>query len=350
MEINKTTSLISGSQQEDLTEAAGVLSRGGLVAFPTETVYGLGANALDPQAVAGIFKAKGRPTDNPLIIHVADTAQVYEISDEVTVQAQRVIEAFWPGPLTLVLPKRPGVPDEVTAGLNTVAIRMPDHPVALALIKMAGVPVAAPSANSSGRPSPTTARHVMKDLQGKIDLIVDGGPCRVGVESTVLDMTHEPPVILRPGAVSREALEGVLGHVEVTPALLNDEQAAAPKSPGVKYAHYAPEAEVIVVTGSDYQDIYHRANDLVIENRGLNRRVGVMASSETARGYMADEVFTMGSRMDLPTIAQNLFYAFRYLDEQGVDVIIAEGYPETGIGAAIMNRLQKAAGGRIISV
>lgn len=350
MEVIKKTNLMNGSHQDNLIEAADVLRRGGLVAIPTETVYGLGANALDPQAVAGIFKAKGRPADNPLIVHVADISQIYDLSDDVTVQAQRLIEAFWPGPLTVVLHKKPGVPDEVTAGLDTVAVRMPDHPVALTLIKMAGVPVAAPSANSSGGPSPTTARHVMKDLQGKIDIVVDGGPCRVGVESTVLDLTHEPPVILRPGAVSRDALEGVIGHVAVTPSLLDDDRPEVPKSPGVKYTHYSPEAQVIVVAGDDYHEIYHKANELVLENQSLNKKVGVLASSETARGYMADEVFTMGSRTDLPTIAQNLFYAFRYLDEVGVDIIIAEGYPETGIGAAIMNRLQKAAGGRIISV
>ncbi len=334
--------------EESIAEAGRVLRQGGLVAFPTETVYGLGANAFDPTAVAAVFRAKGRPSDNPLIVHIAEADQVYDLSDDVTVPARRVMEAFWPGPLTVVLARKPQVPAKVTAGHDTVAVRMPDHPVALALIKSAGVPVAAPSANSSGRPSPTTARHVLDDLNGKIDMVLDGGACRVGLESTVLDMTSEPPVILRPGGVTREDLEGVIGHVAYDPALDKDNAGAVPKSPGMKYTHYSPKADVVVVTGEDYAGIFEKASELVAQNSSMGKRVGVLASAETARGYCADAVFPVGFRSRPETVAQNLFFGLRSLDEEKVDVIVAEGYPEHGIGAAIMNRLRKAAGNNVI--
>lgn len=330
-----------------LAEAGQVIRTGGLVAFPTETVYGLGANALNPDAVKGIFRAKGRPADNPLIVHIADISQVNDLAEDVTVPARRVMEVFWPGPLTVILPKKAAVPDEVTAGLNSVAIRMPGHPVALELIRTAGVPVAAPSANSSGKPSPTTAQHVLEDLAGKIDLVVDGGPCRVGLESTVLDMTSEVPTILRPGGITREELEGILGHIAESGS--TDADAEIPRSPGMKYTHYAPRAQVIVVNGDNYVQIAAKVSQLLEQYRP-RRRVGVLASSETGRGYAADEVFVLGSRGSLATVAQNLFYGLRHLDELGVDLIIAEGYPEAGIGAAIMNRLKKAAGQNVIYV
>ncbi len=329
-------------EKEAIQEAGRIIREGGLVAFPTETVYGLGTNALNSKAVAEVFKAKGRPADNPLIIHISDINQVYDLTDEITVQTQRVMDAFWPGPLTVVLPKKQNIPPEVTAGLNTVAVRMPDHPVALELIKSAGVPVAAPSANSSGKPSPTTARHVLNDLEGKVDLIVDGGACRVGVESTVLDMTSEPPVILRPGGITREDLESVLGHVEIDPAAAGNNITGKPKSPGMKYKHYAPKAEVIVVTGGDYTKIFTKVTELLLKYRALGKKVGVLAANETAKAYVAEEVFPVGSRAGLATVAQNLFYGLRFLDDQKVDLIIAEGYPESGIGTAIMNRLKKA--------
>lgn len=329
-------------------KAAAILRNGGLVAFPTETVYGLGANALDPQAVAKIFGAKGRPSDNPLIIHISNIEQVLDLAEDITVPAQRVMEAFWPGPLTVVLTKRPEISNETTAGLNTIAVRMPNNAIALKLIETAGVPVAAPSANTSGKPSPTTARHVLDDLQGKIDLILDGGACNVGLESTVLDLTVEPPVILRPGSITREDIEGVLGHVEIDP--FEENGLDVPKAPGMKYKHYAPKAEVVVVTGGDYDSIFETVSTVIREKRLLNKRVGVLASTETARGYCADYVFPVGSRTSLKTVAQNLFYGLRFLDEEKVDIIIAEGYPCTGIGAAIMNRLFKAAGNQIIDV
>ncbi|MCL4441956.1 MAG: L-threonylcarbamoyladenylate synthase [Firmicutes bacterium] len=333
-----------------ISEAGTILRNGGLVAFPTETVYGLGANVTNSEAVAAIFKAKGRPADNPLIVHISDVSQVYDLSDDVTVPAQRVMEAFWPGPLTVVLSKKPGIPDGVTAGLSTVAVRMPDHPVALELIKAAGVPLAAPSANTSGKPSPTTAQHVLQDLTGKIDMVVDGGACRVGLESTVLDLTSEPPVILRPGGVTRDDIEGILGRVEMENSAGDKGSLGTPRSPGMKYTHYSPRADVVVVTGEDYTVIFEKVAELIADYRAKNQKAGVLASTETARGYCSDEVFTVGSRARLETVAQNLFYGLRYLDEEDVDVIIAEGYPESGIGIAIMNRLKKAAGNKVIYI
>jgi len=332
-----------------IAEAAEIIRAGGLVAFPTETVYGLGANALDPEAIKAIFRAKGRPADNPLIVHLAEISQVYDLAEDITVPAQRVMEVFWPGPLTLVLPKKTTVPREVTAGLNTVAVRMPDHPVALELIRSAGVPVAAPSANSSGKPSPTTAHHVLEDLDGKIDAVVDGGVCRVGLESTVLDMTAEPPVILRPGGITREDIEGVIGYVAFDSGSVGTEVTEVPKSPGMKYTHYSPRAEVIVVTGDNFGKIFERVTQLLDEYRP-EKKVGVLASSETVKGYTADGIFTLGSRDNLETVARNLFHGLRSLDEQQMDLIIAEGYPETGIGAAIMNRLNKSSGYNVIYV
>lgn len=336
--------------QAGLAEAGAVLRSGGLVVFPTETVYGLGANALDAGAVASIFAAKGRPSDNPLIVHISRMAQVYELADDFTVLAQRVAEAFWPGPLTLVLPKKPCIPDQVTAGLSTVALRMPDHPLALALLDKAGVPVAAPSANTSGKPSPTTAEHVLRDLAGKVDVVVDGGECRIGVESTVLDMTSEPPVILRPGGVSLEDLEGVLGHVEVDAAGFEQDSPAAPRSPGMKYRHYAPKAKLILVNGRDLSGIRDKVTELIAAYHAQNMAVGVLASTETVKGYKAEAVFPVGTRTQLATVARNLFYGLRFLDDCQVDIIIAEGYPDAGIGTAVMNRLKKAAGGNQITV
>ena len=234
---------------KQLDQAAEVLRSGGLVAFPTETVYGLGANALDEEAVKSIYRAKGRPSDNPLIVHIADTAAVKDLTDSIPGTAQALMDAFWPGPLTLVMPRSSLVPDIVTAGLDTVAVRMPSHPIASALIKKAGVPVAAPSANSSGRPSPTLARHVIEDMMGKIDVIIDGGNAEVGVESTVLDITVDPPVILRPGGVTLEQLRHVLGNVisDQTPGI--SDMAGTPKSPGMKYRHYSPKATMLLIQG-----------------------------------------------------------------------------------------------------
>lgn len=336
--------------RESLAAAGEILRSGGLVVFPTETVYGLGANALDADAVAAIFQAKGRPSDNPLIVHICRLDQIYDLAEDFTVQAQRVAEAFWPGPLTLILPKKPSIPAQVTAGLDTVALRMPDHPIALALLDIAGVPVAAPSANTSGKPSPTTAEHVLRDLEGKVDMVVDGGSCRVGLESTVLDMTSEPPVILRPGGVSREDLEGVLGHVEADPAVYENDSPDMPRSPGMKYRHYAPKAKVVLVNGKPLHRIQEKVIELIDEYHAQNMAVGVLASIETMKKYGAEAVFPVGTRTKLETVAKNLFHGLRYLDDCNVDIIIAEGYPDEGIGIAVMNRLKKAAGGNLVMV
>jgi len=371
MEKHNTSHIKVDARDPDpqlIARAADYIRAGGVVAFPTETVYGLGANALDARAVAGIFQAKGRPADNPLIVHIAEPAMAEELTAEITVPARRVMEAFWPGPLTVVLPKQPVVPGVVTGGLNTVAVRMPDHPVALALIKAAGVPVAAPSANISGRPSPTTAAHVLEDLAGRIEAVVDAGPCRVGVESTVLDLSVEPPVILRPGGVTREELEGVLGHVAEAAGALDDSAAAtpvagpaggsaagapdsgaaAPRSPGMKYTHYAPYAQMVVVNIADPAEMRQRIAKMAELLRWEGQRVGILATDETAPSYEGDEIFSLGGRKDLAGISRNIYGALRYMDQKDVDVIICEGFPATGLGAAVMNRLTKAAGGNVI--
>lgn len=331
---------------QQIDRAAEFLRNGGTVAFPTETVYGLGANALNAGAVADIFRAKGRPADNPLIVHIAEPAMLGELAVDITFPARRVTEAFWPGPLTVVLPRQPAVSDVVTGGLDTVALRMPDHPVALALIRAAGVPVAAPSANLSGRPSPTMAAHVLEDLAGRIDAVLDAGPCRVGVESTVLDMTVEPPVILRPGGVTREELEGVLGHVAEADV---PDNAAAPRSPGMKYTHYAPHAQMVVVNIADLAAMRRRVVKMAEDYRREGKKVGILATDETASDYKADEILSLGVRQDLAAVSRNIYGALRHMDQKCVEVIICEGFPAAGLGAAVMNRLSKAAGGNIIT-
>jgi L-threonylcarbamoyladenylate synthase len=325
-----------------LVQAADFLKNNEVIAFPTETVYGLGGNAENGEAVAKIFAAKGRPSDNPLIIHIAEIAQLEAFVSEVPQTASLLMEKFWPGPLTIVLNKKDGKLSEVaTAGLSTVAVRMPAHPIALAIIKQAGLPIAAPSANRSGKPSPTLARHVFEDLNGKIAGIVDGGPTGVGVESTVIDCTGEIPVILRPGGVTKEQIEAVIGRVEVDPALKNSE--AAPKSPGMKYRHYAPNAPCFLVSGS-----HSFLQKLVDEKRGEGVKVGVLTTEEAKGDFRADVVIACGQRENLETVATALYETLRKFNEEQVDVIFSEMFPETGVGQAIMNRLSKAAGNRVI--
>ena len=334
--------------------AAAILRAGGLVAFPTETVYGLGANALDPGAVAGIFRAKGRPPDNPLIVHVADRETVYRLARRVDGRAVRLMELFWPGPLTLILPRQEGVPPEVSAGLETVAVRMPAHQAALDLIRAAGVPVAAPSANLSGRPSPTTAAHVWDDLGEQIDVILDAGPAGIGVESTVLDLTASVPVILRPGGVTREELEAAAGEVRLDPAAGGGGEDAGsagkdgpaavsrPRSPGMKYRHYAPRAPLILVEGEARQAAA-KVRELAELKSAAGLKVGILASAEAAPFYPRGEILAAGSRRQPEQIAARLFSALRRFDELGVDVIIAEGVEPAGLGLAVMNRLRRAA-------
>ncbi|WP_453992972.1 L-threonylcarbamoyladenylate synthase [Bacillus nitroreducens] len=326
-----------------IDEAASLLRKNEVVAFPTETVYGLGANALTDEAVAKIYEAKGRPSDNPLIVHISTIGQLSKIVQEIPEHAERLIEKFWPGPLTLVLKrKHDAVSNMVTAGLDTVAVRMPNHPIALALITASGLPLAAPSANLSGKPSPTLAKHVADDLTGKIAGILDGGATGVGLESTVLDCSGEVPVILRPGGVTKEQLESVCGTVEVDKAILSQHE--APKSPGMKYTHYAPSAPLTIVNGS-----MAFIQSLVKKKQNEGLKVGILTTIERQNKYDADQVISCGSRADLETVANKLYDVLRLFDESNVDVILSESFPSEGIGQAIMNRLTKAAGHRIIT-
>ncbi|WP_180954418.1 L-threonylcarbamoyladenylate synthase [Bacillus sp. V5-8f] len=338
--VDKSVDIFNGYPQ--VAQPAKMLQQDKVVAFPTETVYGLGANARSDKAVEKVFKAKGRPSDNPLIVHIASRAQLDEITEEIPEVAEKLMEVFWPGPLTLIFKKRQGVLSElVTAGLDTVAVRMPDHPVALALIKESGLPIAAPSANTSGRPSPTTARHVQDDLTGKVAGIVDAGATGVGVESTVLDCTEEIPVILRPGGITKEEIEDVIGEVKADASLKNKE--AAPKSPGMKYTHYAPKAPFVLVDGN-LSFLQH----IIDEKQSEGLKVGVFAARENETKIRADYVLAPGSVEDLNSVAAGLYDTLRKFDELPVDVIYGEVFPDTGIGAAVMNRLLKASGHRVI--
>lgn len=340
---------VAHPEPEVLEAAAKVIREGGVVAFPTETVYGLGADATSAEAVGRIFEAKGRPSDNPLIVHVADREQLDQVVSLVPPVAERLIERFWPGPLTLVLPKVASVPHAVTGGLETVGVRMPDHPVALALIRAAGLPVAAPSANRSGRPSPTAAEHVLEDLGGRIPLVIDGGETGVGLESTVIDLTIDPPVILRPGGITLEEIAEAIGAVEVAASVDGAEAGEAPRSPGMKYVHYAPKARVILVDGPVLH-MQEKIRDLILEFQEEGRRVGIMCGAESRGLYLAQVVMEYGSRGDLAAVASDLFGTLRAFDRHGVDVILVEGVPTTGIGLAIMNRLRRAAGGQVVQV
>lgn len=329
-----------------LEEAAHLLKNQEAVAFPTETVYGLGANALSSKAVQKIYQAKGRPSDNPLIVHIAHKADLDSLVSHIPEKAIKLMEVFWPGPLTMILPKKDGIAPEVTAGLDTVGVRMPDHPVALALISQAGLPIAAPSANRSGRPSPTTAEHVYEDLQGQVAGIVDGGATGVGLESTVLDVTVDPPMILRPGGVTKEELEAVIGPVHMDPGLtLEHEQ---PKSPGMKYQHYAPKGEMWIIKADSVQKQVEIIQEAIRRAKQEGRKVGVLATEESRSNYQeADFVAVCGSRQNLATVAQQLYDALRSFDHQGVDYILSESFALQGVGLAVMNRLNKAAGHRV---
>lgn len=337
---------------DKLRYAAEVIKSGGLVAFPTETVYGLGANAFDETSVKKIFKAKGRPCDNPLIVHVAKKEDVYRLVKDIPPEASRLMDSFWPGPLTLVMNKSDAVPYAVTAGLDTVAIRMPSHPVALELIRMCRLPIAAPSANASGRPSPTSAAHVIDDLWGRIDVIIDSGNTDVGLESTVLDTTTSPYVILRPGGISPEELENVLHGISIDPSAIAETplQNHTPRSPGVKYSHYSPRADVVIVEGKDLSKIVGKINSLIEEYGKKGVKVGVLATDQTKNLYHVPDVISVGDRQHPEIIASNLFNALREFDRRKVDLIFAEAIETCGIGLAVMNRLNKAAGYNIISV
>lgn len=331
-------------QDEELQEAALILKNGGLVAFPTETVYGLGANALDEEAAGKIYEAKGRPSDNPLIAHISSIEELEPLVTEISDAGRRLAKAFWPGPLTMVFPKSSRVPYGTTGGLDTVAVRMPGSAVARRLIALAGVPIAAPSANLSGRPSPTTAQHVWQDLAGRIEMILDGGPVGIGVESTIVDVSGGMLTLLRPGAVTLEMLESVVGHVEVDPALKGKpDPAIRPKAPGMKYRHYAPRAEMTLVDG-ETGAVVREIRRLAEEQTVAGRRVGIICTEETKESYPQGILRCVGTRSREETIAHNLFAVLREFDDLRVDAIYSESFAESHLGYAIMNRMMKASG------
>jgi len=350
--MKKTLLLKVNPQTPDIEKvriSAEFIRSGGLVAFPTETVYGLGADALNAKAVLALFEAKKRPLDNPPIVHVCDVKDVYRLAQEIPRTAEKLMKAFWPGPLTLILKRSSIVPDVTVAGLDTVAVRMPRHNVALALISESRCPISAPSANLAGKPSPTTAKHVLDDLDGRIDAVLDAGPTVIGVESTVLDVTVDPPQVLRPGGTPFEVLKEVLGGVELNPAVTAEKPVPVEKvrSPGVKHKHYAPNADVVVVEG-ELSAMVSRVNELVVYYMSGGSRVGVLCTDETVSCYRANVVKSLGSRSNLASVAQNLFARLREFDLERVDVIVAEGVPLEGLGLAVMNRLRKASGYKIV--
>lgn len=331
---------------EEINLAGKVLQSGGLVAFPTETVYGLGGDALNPEASKKIYAAKGRPSDNPLIIHIAKWEDLERIVSYIPLEAKKLADKYWPGPLTLVLQKSDKVPYETTGGLETVAVRMPDDKIALALIEAAGGYVAAPSANTSGKPSPTLAKYVKEDLDGKIDIILDGGAVGIGLESTIVDLTSSTPEILRPGFVTKEMLKEVLGEVEVDAAILSSSSKQAPKAPGMKYKHYAPNGELTIVSGGE-KEVIKYINEQTREGIDKGHLVGVICTDATKKLYTAKKVKSAGKREDEQSIARGLYRILREFDDEGVDIIFSEDFESDGMGKAIMNRLLKAAGHRV---
>ncbi len=347
---NKEKNIEELMDDPELIAAAEVIKAGGLVAFPTETVYGLGANAFDATAADRIYAAKGRPSDNPLIVHISSMDELYPLAREIPASAEKLAAKYWPGPMTIVLKKDPAVPDRTTGGLDTVAVRMPSDPVARAFIKLSGVPIAAPSANISGRPSPTRADHVMEDLDGRIDMVIDGGPVGIGIESTIIDLTGDIPTLLRPGAVTIEMLTETLGEVNIDPAIKGPmSENEHPKAPGMKYRHYAPKADMTIVRGGS-ENVAAYINDRVKESGDSGRKAGIICTRESKNLYDRGDIKVVGTRTDEDTVARNLFSVLREFDEDGVDVIYSESFPEDDIGQAIMNRLSKAAGYKIVTV
>lgn len=337
-------------ENEKMREAADLIRRGELVAFPTETVYGLGADALRPEASKKIYAAKGRPSDNPLIVHIAKYEDLERIAKEIPKEAKILSDAFWPGPLTMIVWKNDKVPYETTGGMETVAIRMPNHPVALQLISESGCLIAAPSANTSGKPSPTEASHVALDMDGKIPMILDGGAVGIGIESTIVDLTEDKPMILRPGYITKEMLESVLEkEVVLDPGLIASDSLTKPKAPGMKYKHYAPKADLVLVDGSR-DAVVNKINELVKEKQAQGYKVGVIATDETMDFYEADRIVSIGARDNEDAIARHLYKILREFDDWDVDAIYSESFATPRIGQAIMNRLLKAAGHQVLQV
>lgn len=329
---------------EELKRQAELLKEGKTVIFPTETVYGLGANALDENAVKKIYEAKGRPSDNPLIVHIYDREEVRDLAKDINSKAEIVMDKFWPGPITIILNKKDIVPNTTSGGLDTVAIRMPSHKIARELIKQSGLPIAAPSANISGRPSPTKGNHVKEEMDGRVSGIVLGGNCDFGLESTVLDLTGEVPMILRPGSITKEDLEEVLGEVLVDPSLLKKEDNKKAKAPGMKYTHYSPDADVYIVSGND-KDVINKINQIIRENSENGIKSGVMCVEKNKEVYEG-EVISLGNTLE--EVGSNLFDVLREMDKRNVDIVYSESFEMTGVGQAIMNRLLKSAGYKVI--
>ena len=331
-----------------MQEAGKLIAGGQLVAFPTETVYGLGGDALDPEASRKIYAAKGRPSDNPLIVHIAEFEDMYRVGKNIPEKAKKLSDAFWPGPLTMIVEKSDAVPDATTGGMNTVAVRMPNHPVALELIRKSGCLIAAPSANTSGRPSPTEASHVAEDLDGKIAMIIDGGQVGIGIESTIIDLTEEIPMVLRPGYITPKMLSEVLGEeVIIDPGIIAADDTRKPKAPGMKYKHYAPKADMIIVDGPQEQ-VIAKINSLAKNKKAAGDKVAVIATDETRDSYDADVILCMGSKLDEDAIARHLYKILRECDELSVNAIYSESFATPRIGQAIMNRMLKAAGHQVI--
>lgn len=333
--------------QKNIQEAGRILKEGGLVAFPTETVYGLGGDALNPSSSGKIYAAKGRPSDNPLIVHIANMQALEKIVTQIPEAGKKLADAFWPGPLTMIFQKSSVVPKETTGGLDTVAVRMPSHKIALALIEAAGGYIAAPSANISGKPSPTLAKYVAEDMDGRIEMILDGGSIGIGLESTIVDLTDGTPTILRPGYITKEMLEKVLDEVDVDRTILDGNSKQAPKAPGMKYRHYAPKGDLTIIDGEQVA-VREEINRLSKEQMEKGEKVGIIGTTENISYYEADSVKSVGSRNDEASIAKALYQILREFDDEDVTVIYSEGFSTAGMGQAIMNRLLKAAGHKII--
>ena len=336
---------INKPDQDLISLFANMLADGKTVIFPTETVYGLGANALDEDAATKIYQAKGRPSDNPLLVHVADKEDVYNLVENIDDRAKLLMDKFWPGPLTIVFKKKAIIPDRTSGGLDTVAIRMPSDQVARDLIRQAGVPIAAPSANISGRPSPTKPEHIIRDMDGRVDGILVGGPCDYGVESTIIDLSEDLAMVLRPGSITLEMLGEVLGRVDLDPSLKNKDDNIRAKAPGMKYKHYSPQAQVYIVKADDLEGFAERVDSLCEDNAKKGLKIGVMTMNYDQHSYQA-KVFDLGGSDT--EVAKNLFDSLISLDRESIDIAYVPYFEERGIGVAIMNRLKKAAAYRII--
>ena len=347
VKIDRSKAEFTEAEDAALRRAGEVIRAGGLVAFPTETVYGLGGDALNRESSRKIYAAKGRPSDNPLIVHICKLEDIRQIVKEVPEEACKIAEAFWPGPLTMILPKSELVPRETTGGLDTVAVRFPSDKIAQKLIEYSGGYIAAPSANLSGRPSPTVAKYVAEDMDGRIEMIIDGGAVGIGLESTIIDLTVSPPQILRPGYVTEEMLRKVLGRVDTDVTILSADSGQAPKAPGMKYRHYAPKGELTIVEGEPDAVVAY-INGQVQKARENGEKTGVIGTDECAGRYCADVVKSVGSREDEESIARHLFTALREFDDENVERMYSESFDSAGLGQAIMNRLLKAAGHHVV--